>query len=118
MIAKQPSREVDVIDIPGQLRLIRIFDTSLKKEPIGFALVSMDKDKLAVLWYINILKEFRKQKFASDIILAMQSSFDRIESLWESEEGRELCIKNGFEVKITSYSKDKVLPVLVWTKKG
>jgi hypothetical protein len=76
----------------------------------------MDKG-LAVLWYINTDKRFRKQKFASDIILAMQNSFDRIESLWESEEGRELCLKNGFEIVMSPHSKDKVLPMLVWSKK-
>jgi ribosomal protein S18 acetylase RimI-like enzyme len=114
---KQASREVDVIDIGGQLRLIRIFDTDKQKTPIGYALVTMEKD-LCVIWHISIQKEFRRQKFASHIILAIKNDFKRIETMFESEEVKEMFVKNGFELKLMPHSSDRAIPVLVWIKEG
>ena len=66
--------------------------------------------KKAILWHIFVKKEYRKKGFASNLIVGAKQIFDEIVTDWETQEGHDLCIKNGFKSRKTDELR------LVWKK--
>ena len=106
-------RKIESTPIPGQINLVRIFCDEEGKSPIGYALIVAD-DKMAILWHVNVAQKYRRQKYASNLIDGLKSIYDRIETLWDSEEGRQLCLSNGFKQEMMLFKKQ--IPKLVWVK--
>jgi len=107
---KPEHRNVEYHDIPLFPRLIYIELPDNKHKVIGTALFLHNNNRVAILWRIFIKPEYRRKKFATHLMTAAKEHFDEIATDWETQEGYDFCINNGFKRRESNDLR------LVWKK--
>jgi GNAT superfamily N-acetyltransferase len=104
-------RPIDV-GYPGYFRA---FDLSIRKDPMGWAVVVVDDNRGCMILDVWVDEDYRRQGFGKMLIAEMQGAFERVWTGLSSKAGRELCLKMGFTLARGHYKKD--IPKLVWEAK-
>jgi len=82
----------------GVPMLFNIHKPEKRKERIGYALVFTNPDiKEAMLWDIQIDRNYRRQGVASSLIDGIKEVHNAITTSNRTPEGELMCLKNGFE---------------------
>jgi GNAT superfamily N-acetyltransferase len=91
----QVKKLIDFSNIPGQVAHFRAFLPEESQLPVAYALVTHDGAE-AILWNIYCEPKFRRRGMASDLIKALQGTYDYIITSYTSQHGKRLCERNGF----------------------
>ena len=110
-------KEKRVIDFqPINLKpLLMSIDLPDKNVRVGTALflhngVDGAIGKQAILWHLFVKKEYRRNRFATNMLSGAKQLFNEILTDWESVSGLKMCIANDFKQRKSDTMR------LVWRK--